>query len=148
MIPSATLGVWLREIPLHEVSFLAFSQNLNTGFRVEGDGGASVELRLIEASPQAPSLSTVSNAEDALNEQFSLLFIGPLQPALSQGTYWFEHHRIGRFAMFVVPVGPQDTGYSYYEAVFNRAAARLVNHPVRPDAPGIQSGAALPNRSR
>ncbi|HWY78167.1 MAG TPA: hypothetical protein VN281_21305, partial [Verrucomicrobiae bacterium] len=61
-----------------------------------------------------------ANAADARNERFSLLFSGPLNRTLLQGSYIFEHLGIGRFEMFIVPVGPDSTNPRYYEAVFNR----------------------------
>jgi hypothetical protein len=48
-----------------------------------------------------------------------LLFRGPTQPALTQGTYVLEGPAdIGRLALFLVPVGPDAEGLCY-EAVFN-----------------------------
>jgi hypothetical protein len=54
--------------------------------------------------------------------QFSLLFRGPRQPALDQGTYRVEHPAIGAFALFLVPVG-ESADARHYEAIFNRIAA-------------------------
>jgi hypothetical protein len=38
---------------------------------------------------------------------------------LKQGTYTFEHEKLGAFDLFVVPLGPDSTGMSY-QVIFNR----------------------------
>jgi hypothetical protein len=49
---------------------------------------------------------------------FSILFRGDLDRPLPQETYQFEHKRIGRFALFIVPMRPEHDA-RYYEAIFN-----------------------------
>ena len=51
--------------------------------------------------------------------RFSLLFQGPHDRLLPQGTYQFDHDQIGSFPLFIVPVGAAKSGLQY-EAVFNR----------------------------
>ena len=50
---------------------------------------------------------------------FSILFRGPVDRALRQGTYTVEHHRMGAFPLFIVPMQAGQDG-AYYEATFNR----------------------------
>lgn len=52
-------------------------------------------------------------------EVFSLLFRGPAERPLGQGICPLEHERLGRLAIFLVPVGRDEAGL-LYEAVFNR----------------------------
>lgn len=52
-------------------------------------------------------------------EQFSIIFRGPLSPSFWQGTYRLEHEKMGQLHLFLVPVGKDENGMSY-EAVFNR----------------------------
>jgi hypothetical protein len=52
-------------------------------------------------------------------EQFSILFRGPLQPFLQQMTYELKHDALGDVSIFLVPVR-KDAEFMYYEAVFNR----------------------------
>lgn len=54
--------------------------------------------------------------------QFSLLFRGPRQPAIDQGTYRLEHPAVGSFVLFLVPVG-ESADARHYEAIFNRIGA-------------------------
>ena len=118
------------EVPLEQISLSSFASNLNTLFRVQGDNGPAVTLQLIEVSPtpaarvSASSRSRLNSVEaDAANEKFSLLFRGALNQPLEQDTYWFESRGIGRFAMFIVPIGSTETTHVYYEAIFNRPAS-------------------------
>lgn len=88
----------------------AFSQQLNTKFQVHLDGNTSLELDLIEVSelkvhPQ--------------QEEFTILFRGPLSALLSQGLGNFTHEQMGEFELFIVPIRQDHQGF-YYEAVFNR----------------------------
>lgn len=46
-------------------------------------------------------------------EQFSLLFQGPPEPTLPQGTYRFQHARMGEMPLFMVPVGRNQEGVQY-----------------------------------
>jgi len=48
---------------------------------------------------------------------FSLRFVGPAQPLLSQGTYRLDNPALGSLDIFLVPLGPKDGGIQY-EAVF------------------------------
>jgi hypothetical protein len=46
-------------------------------------------------------------------EQFAMLFIGPVEPLLPQGTYRFRHATLGERALFMVPVGQDAQGTQY-----------------------------------
>jgi len=50
-------------------------------------------------------------------EQFSVVFRGPLDPALGQGTQELHHAGLGDLALFLVPVGADADGLRY-EAAF------------------------------
>ena len=88
----------------------AFTKHLETKFQIRIDTGTSVELTLIEAS----ELKVLPG-----QEHFSLLFRGPGEIFLGQGTFLVEHEDLGQFPLFVVPIRQDEQGY-YYEAVFNR----------------------------
>jgi hypothetical protein len=74
----------------------------------EGD----IELTLDSARPAEAASRAASEAGAG-----SLLFRGPVQPPLPQGTHGIRHAEFGDFALFVVPVGRDADGYTY-EAVF------------------------------
>ena len=86
-----------------------FSKQLNTQFQVDRDG-QDIELSLIEVSGLKQSKG---------QEQFSILFRGPLDRPLSQGIHQFRHSELGGFELFIVPIKQDGEGFQY-EAVFNR----------------------------
>ena len=51
-------------------------------------------------------------------QPFSLMFRGPRQPWLPQGTYPIRHQELGTFDLFVVPLGPDEHGMRY-QAIFS-----------------------------
>jgi hypothetical protein len=104
------------------LSFAAFSKSVGSIFSIRREAESSIHLELIRARRQPASRFESANAADAAHEKFSLMFRGPQIAALGQNTYAFEHDEIGRFEMFIVPVGVRDERYGYYEAVFNRSA--------------------------
>ena len=88
----------------------AFQKNLGTEFRV---------LRP-EAKPVTLDLVAVQAGQCTHNqEQFSVSFSGAADSGLGQGSFRFEHERMGGFDLFLVPVS-RDRDQIRYEAVFNR----------------------------
>ncbi|HZE68696.1 MAG TPA: hypothetical protein VE135_04110 [Pyrinomonadaceae bacterium] len=85
-----------------------FARNIKTTFNVSDAGGT--ELELIELSELKLSPG---------HEQFSLVFRGPSERFLGQGTRVLQHDAMGQFSLFIVPIRQDGEGY-YYEAVFNR----------------------------
>jgi hypothetical protein len=112
-----------RQVPLEEISFLDFATKVNSRFMVLSESRALAELRLAAANPLRAERFAVANSEDGRNEKFSLLFMGGEITPLLSGIYDFEHESIGRFQMFISPVGQNETGSCRYEAVFNRPIA-------------------------
>jgi hypothetical protein len=54
---------------------------------------------------------------------WSLLFRGPLDRPLEQGTHTLSHDELGEQALFLVPLGPADDAFEY-EAVFSQHQVR------------------------
>ena len=96
---------------LDKVTREAFAEHLGKTFRIDVDGGEPVTVELIEAT----SLGQKSSGR---REPFSLVFRGPATPHLPQQTYAMSHEGMGRLDVFLVPIGPDETGVRY-EAVFN-----------------------------
>jgi len=88
----------------------AFAQQANSKFQVEVDENTGVELELAEVS----ELKVYPQ-----QEEFVLLFRGPVDVFLGQGARNFSHDQMGQFELFIVPVRQDAQGF-YYEAVFNR----------------------------
>jgi hypothetical protein len=87
----------------------AFSENLNTKFRVPLGSDKAAELELIEVK------EIISSPEQ---EQFSIVFRGPLEYFFPQSIYHIEHEKMGEMDIFIVPVAKDKESFSY-EAVFN-----------------------------
>lgn len=95
---------------LEELTRDAFFRHLDSRFQVKSGDAPAAELRLVEAEEHKSSQRS---------ERFSLIFQGPADAPLAQGTYQFEHDQLGAFDLFIVPVGQDQSGMQY-EAVFNR----------------------------
>jgi len=87
-----------------------FAAALHSRFQVIVEGADAIELELVEVS----DLIAMRR-----QEKFSLLFQGPPHILLPQQIYRMAHAQLGEIELFIVPVGMNETGYSY-EAVFNR----------------------------
>ncbi len=85
------------------------SHHLNTKFRLYFDGSKAVEVELIE----------VTGGETTRQENFSVIFRGPVDHPFWQRIYRMEHEQLGDFELFLVPIRKDAQGF-YYEAVFNR----------------------------
>jgi|SRR5215213_29143 len=88
----------------------AFTQHANTQFQVQVDENTAVPLELTE-------ISEVKLYPH--QEQFAILFRGPSDMFLGQGSRYFTHDQMGQFELFIVPTKQDEHGV-YYEAVFNR----------------------------
>lgn len=98
------------------ITYAAWSAHLNDTFRIHLDSGPIVLVELVQATGQ--SQRPAGDGQSG-GESFSLVFQGPLDRMLAQGTYMFEHEQLGVFPLFIVPIGTSE-GDVLYEAVFNR----------------------------
>ncbi len=108
-----------RTVVLEEITLEAFAALRNTTFRVLTEAGM-IPLVLVQISLTGTPPNSPAAAPDANNEKFALLFVGSVAQPLMQDTYWFEQPKVGRFPMFIAPIGHVDSSRSYYEAIFNR----------------------------
>jgi hypothetical protein len=92
------------------LAIAAFAPWLDGLFQVRADGLA-LDLTLIEAK-------ALRSRAGQLREPFALLFRGPLEPVLPQRLHTVHHEALGSLEIFLVPVGPDETGQRY-EAIFN-----------------------------
>jgi hypothetical protein len=111
-----------REVPLGRISFETLAGQLNSIFFVHAAEKGWVPLQLIRVEDREPSPLENPKVPIAGFERFSLVFASSHAHKLTQETYLFEHPRIGRFEMFIVPVLSLDPARNKYEAVFNRPA--------------------------
>jgi hypothetical protein len=122
LAPAAAWGrpIRLRQVPLSALSVAAFEEQLHTSFWVRPTGGGIVEMTLQKAESLSPSTVPARRASSVSWESFSLIFSGAPDEVLPQETYDFEHAEIGRFSMFVVPIGLPEGDEQRYQAIFSR----------------------------
>jgi|SRR2546426_8339535 len=100
---------------LRKMSIETFTRHLNTIFRVK-TGSGTVKLKLTTVT----DLKAISKtpAKIAGKESFSLMFVGSGKHSFTQDTYVVEHSALGRFSLFLVPVGKSTN--NHYEAIVIR----------------------------
>jgi hypothetical protein len=96
---------------LEDFTVTTFTDRLGETFHVR-DGSDVIELSLIAASEPDERRPAPSG-----RMPFSIVFRGPLERVLPQRIYPFEHDALGVFELFIVPIGPDESGMQY-EAVF------------------------------
>jgi hypothetical protein len=97
---------------LDSLNLDSFAKRLNSKFTV-GSGSSAVSMKLVEATDR--------NTRQVQGlETFSIVFYGPKDSHLQQGTYKFQGP-LGTFDLFIVPIRDDPKGW-YYEAVINRFA--------------------------
>lgn len=98
----------MADLPQHA----AFAEHLNTTFQVCLDDENTIDTKLIEVSDLLLS---------PRQERFAIVFRGPNETLLGQGSRRFVHDQLGEFELFLVPISQDDQGANY-EAVFNLIA--------------------------
>src|SRR5437667_11819046 len=98
----------MKSVPLENLILADFSPLLNAPFRVYLDPATMVEFKLVEALPAGGGGQPGPGAR---SENFSIVFSGPGDRLLPQGNYAFEHDQIGRFVLFIVPIGKDREGF-------------------------------------
>jgi len=101
----------------HPLSYLKrehFEPFIDTSVRIRNDEGRTAVVRLREAAELKNQLNT---ERGYAGESFRLTFESPRKTDLGQATYHFEHENLGRFSLFLVPIGGSGV---HYEAIVNR----------------------------
>ena len=88
----------------------AYLPLLNCKFRVGVGSEREFDAELIKVSKLR---------SNPYQQQFSLLFLFPLEEPVQQQMYEIRHESLGEFPLFLVPVAQDDKG-TVYQAVFNR----------------------------
>jgi hypothetical protein len=97
---------------LGDFNVQTFRPHLGEAFRIEVGDGSQLEAILTEATALGEGMPQRDR-----RAPFSIVLRGPQHPVLSQRTYPVEHAEIGKFELFLVPIGPDLTGMRY-EAIF------------------------------
>lgn len=98
-----------------DLSVEAFRQRIGDTFRLELEGG-EVQLELVEVEEGGTEAVRAADAA-GLPRPFSIVFRGPVEPLVPQGTYPVTQAEIGSFPLFIVPIA-QDASGTQYQAVF------------------------------
>lgn len=102
------------------LSAVDFAPVVGTRFRLAGVA-PPLELELTQLTPSSPRDAADAARRAAAgirSEPFALVFRGPPDRPLGQGTRALEHPRLGALEIFLVPIQPGPDG-PRYEAVFN-----------------------------
>ena len=82
-----------RMMMLGEVTVDEFTPYLNTSFQVRADSAGALQIELVEA--EGLGYASVPRGSTPRRQGFSLIFKGPAQPRLEQGTYTVAHDSLG-----------------------------------------------------
>ena len=97
---------------LGELTQLDFAPLVTDRFRLV-ESGVELDLELLSAEA-----ATVSGHQASGRAPFSLVFRAPREPLLPQRIYALQHSALGVLDIFLVPIGPDESGQRY-EAVFS-----------------------------
>lgn len=101
---------------LNSLTYESFVDCRGQMFRIYFGPTASLDAELVSATafPSRPGGPTQPDRR----APFSVIFRGPPTPVLPQRIYRIENDSMGTFDLFIVPIGPDESGMQY-EAVFN-----------------------------
>jgi len=97
------------------LTYADFADRVGERFDLPIGEDSSTSLELVEALEGSAAGGSGPAGQQRL--QFSLVFRGPAEPALAQGTWEMRHADLGELALFLVPIGPDGDGMRY-EAAF------------------------------
>ncbi len=121
------------------LSRAAFTEAVGSSFQVFPGGANSQPVWLtLLAVKDLPALAPVNPASMAVPPPKTsssvavsgfVLTFNSSAPPLEQGTYDFQHEKLGKFALFIVPGPP---GTQTYSALFNTLVSVSVAAPISP----------------
>ncbi len=116
-------GAGAEESPMAAVALWSkatFAARVGQQFMVSA-GGAPVSLKLIKVLDGVARIYRSPKKIEAGREDacFQLVFTGPRNRVLREGTYPFQHSKLGKFSLFIGP-GLVSTDGQHYTAIINR----------------------------
>ena len=109
----------MDNVPPDKLTLQAFMPLLHAKFYAVLSDDRRAELELIEVESVRNGPGNRRAGPGLVQETFSLCFRGASGESLPQTTYVLEQESLGRFELFIVPIGQED-GCVRYQAVFNR----------------------------
>jgi hypothetical protein len=107
----------MNVVPLDQISYEDFAGLVNADFHAWIDAQHSAPLKLAEITPR--QVIATGGTKGVSYESFALLFLGAAEQVLPQQIYGLESATLGRFEVFLVPIG-RDAHGTQYQAAFNR----------------------------
>lgn len=108
----------VQDDPTSYYTMATFVPYLKSGFQFQM-GRLWKRMKLVEVKNLCPPRADAS--VNNLGECFSLTFMAVRGQKIEQKTYTVRHAALGKFSLFLVPVGRRTrTSPEYYEAVINR----------------------------
>jgi hypothetical protein len=98
---------------LSSVTHKDFEACLNQSFTVRSENQDGLEIELIQVK-----LIGDGDPEKDTRQAFSVLFRGSNDHSLAQSVYRIENETLGELQLFLVPIGPDESGM-LYDASFN-----------------------------
>lgn len=89
-----------------------FAKCLHQAFTIHVEGHGPLETELVEVRGLVPA-----DDEPDRRQPFSLIFLGPEDLVLQQGTFNIENETLGELGLFVVTLGPDKGGRMRHEVV-------------------------------
>jgi hypothetical protein len=121
VLSAAGLPLFNAQGPTAIPDLAAFRGQLGTSFRVKVDAARPVAVALAEAAATAPH---PKDAPGLVGDAFSIIFKGPKQRPIAQGTYVVEHGALGSFSALIVPV-ERVRIHRFYQVVVNQRVPAL-----------------------
>ncbi|HYH21253.1 MAG TPA: hypothetical protein VD995_21815 [Azospirillum sp.] len=90
-----------------------FADKIGQPFKIKFEDDVEIDLALTKVELGKHKLP------GAARDPFSVIFSGPENLRLSQGTFPLEHETLGSLPIFIVPVGQNADGTISYQAVFS-----------------------------
>jgi hypothetical protein len=106
-----------RGLALDPLTYLKrehFEPFIDAAFIIRNDAGRTATVRLREAFDLKES---INEKRGFVGDSFRLGFNASRKADLGQGTYHFDHENLGRFSLFLAPIGGSGIRY---EAIINR----------------------------
>jgi Domain of unknown function (DUF6916) len=106
----------MTENPFADLSLLTLAASrtlVGQEYVRSNDAGPDVVLRLLSAEPARRDPTVTEDAD----RPFSLIFLGPIDPILTQGMHDLDHPEHPLKGLFLVPIGDNGQG-PQYQAIF------------------------------
>ena len=109
----------VQDDPTSYYTMATFVPYVKSGFQLQV-GRLWKHMKLVEVKNLCPPAAANAPSNN-LNECFSLTFMAARGQKIEQKAYTVRHAALGKFTLFLVPVGRRTrTSPEYYEAIINR----------------------------